>query len=241
MLYYKKLSPVATELVPELVELAGEGADEAGVGADDDVLLVLEHGAPRPIEAPVEEDGIVEDCELVVHVAEAVAVVPDGDAPGLEAVGLGALVVLLLVVGDDPHPHTPLVSGDDLLGNLRASDGEDAHVHRSPRAPQPRAQPRQARLTVQVLAVVAEATVLPLEVVEAGHPRVGKEQDLLLKSGRGSARPVDGGRGVGRPLRRRRQTRPHVPDPHPPPPDPDSSDPDSLPPPTDCYKKAVFH
>ena len=105
-------SPVATELVPELVELAGEGADEAGVGADDDVLEVLEHGAPRPIEAPVEEDGVVEDGELVVHVAEAVAVVPDGDAPGLEPVGLGALVVLLLVVGDDPHPHTPLVSGD---------------------------------------------------------------------------------------------------------------------------------
>ena len=93
--------------------------------------------APRAKQAtkPFHEAGLVEDGELVVHVAgepgharPGHVVHLHGDAGGLELVDVGAGVVGLLVVGDNPHLHAAAVGVEDGVRDTIVRDGEDAQV-----------------------------------------------------------------------------------------------------------------
>lgn len=81
----------------------------------------------RPVEAAVEEDGLVEDGEFVVHVI-AVLIDSGGDSGLVEVGHIGAEVGGFVVVGEDADGEAVLVGFFEDAGEAVIRDGVDADI-----------------------------------------------------------------------------------------------------------------
>ena len=118
---------IPPELIPKSIELLTKGADQVGVIGDNNVLSIIKHGTSGPIERAIEENILIYDGELVMHVRH-VSIISDLNALCLQSSSLAAPVVLLVVVGDDPDTNPSLLGLYDLVSDFRACDCEDTHI-----------------------------------------------------------------------------------------------------------------
>ncbi len=110
-----------------MIELLLKSADHRGIACDDQVFVVVGACGARPVEAAVEEEGLVEDGEFVVHVIAGL-IDSDGDSSLVEVDHIGAEVGGFVVVGDDTDGEAALVGFFEDAGEAVVRDGVDADI-----------------------------------------------------------------------------------------------------------------
>jgi len=145
---------------------------------DDHVFRVACDRLDRPVEGAVEERGLVDDAELVVHVGGGL-VRAEGDPRRLQRRDVAPSVEGLCRVRDHPHLDAAAVGLKDAAGDEVARDGEHADVDGAAGALQEGAEARQVGGGVGVLTVVAPAARRTVEPRLAGQFSVGEEEDFI--------------------------------------------------------------
>mmetsp|Transcript_28476 Transcript_28476/g.62347 ORF Transcript_28476/g.62347 Transcript_28476/m.62347 type:complete len:210 (-) Transcript_28476:420-1049(-) len=100
---------------PQALELAPEGGAELGVVGHHHVLVVAHHRVHGPVEGPVQQQPPVHQRELVMHVVLRVPVILHRNPYLDELFDIAPTVSTLAIVGDDPHFHSAVVCGHNLV------------------------------------------------------------------------------------------------------------------------------
>ena len=120
---------VGSKLSPELLELRNIALDIEGVVNNEQVLLIAAAGLERPVEGASEQESLVDNHELVVHVGSLVVIGPGGDAVVRKGLAIVALVLHALVIGDDANIdtlvlHVPDSVCEEIVGEVEYADQE---------------------------------------------------------------------------------------------------------------------
>ena len=119
--------------VPELFEGCLKRSDQSWLDRDDQVFLIVARRASGPVVASGEQCLFVSQGKLVVHVKRTV-IDPHRDPGAFEAVDIGAEILGLVVIGDDPNGDLSAMRFQDGFREPVVGDGEDANVDRRSRA-----------------------------------------------------------------------------------------------------------
>ena len=120
---------VGSKLSPELLELRNIALDIEGVVNNEQVLLIAAAGLECPVEGASEQESLVDNHELVVHVGSLVVIGPSGDAVVRKGLAIVALVLHALVIGDDANIdtlvlHVPDSVCEEIVGEVEYADQE---------------------------------------------------------------------------------------------------------------------
>jgi hypothetical protein len=123
------LDLVFVELVPQLFELSGVLVQVVRVVHDEQVLLIVRASLEGPVERSGQEECIVNQHELVVHVVLLSIVSAGWDASIGQRLDVVALVLHALVVGDHAHVDAGIVTfdhgiGEHVIGEVEHTDQE---------------------------------------------------------------------------------------------------------------------
>jgi hypothetical protein len=95
---------------------------------DSNVLLVVSSSLESPIKRPSQEDAVVNDTELIMHVVLGVVVSRNGHTCSSHPLTIIAFSVHLVVIRDHSDLDSRLMSSNDSIGQVIVSNVKHAYL-----------------------------------------------------------------------------------------------------------------